>query len=59
VSEIEAKKGTEAESVLAELGTAIDGFRNTGLSQNLALDDLKRLHDPQGSAAWPDAEDDR
>lgn len=55
--EIEAKKGSKAEASLGELNAAISAFRNTGLSQNLALDDLKRLADPQGSAAWPEAVD--
>jgi hypothetical protein len=58
VREIEAKKGSKAESVLQELRTAVGAFRNTGLAQSPGLDDLKRLEDPRGSAAWPDAEED-
>lgn len=57
VGEIEAKKGSKSEGPLERLNAAIDAFRNTGLPQHLALDDLKRLTDPQGSAAWPDAEE--
>lgn len=53
VREIETKKGSKAEEVVGQLDKAIGAFRNTGLSQNLALDDLKRLVDPHGSAAWP------
>ena len=59
--QVEAKKGSKAEAPLEELRAAIDAFRNTGLAQSPGLDDLKRLEDPRGSAAWlggTDAEDD-
>ncbi len=61
VLQVEAKKGSKAEAQLEELRAAIDAFRNTGLAQSPGLDDLKRLEDPRGSAAWlggTDAEDD-
>ena len=50
------KKDVGAE--VGELRGAVDAFRNTGLAQTEGLDDLKRLADPRGSAAWPDAVDD-
>ncbi len=41
-----------------ELRAAVDAFRNTGLAQTEGLDDLRRMADPRGSAAWPHAVDD-
>ena len=55
--QVDAKPGSKVEEPLRELRTAVDAFRNTGLAQAPGLDDLRRLADPRGSAAWPDAED--